>query len=214
MEATRTFAPRLGNIGIAGVAAFVAVCATVQFLRADLDWQRATLSFYLLGEYGTWVQVAYFALAATLVSLGVGFHRALQPHARSAAPLLLFALAALALCITAVADSNLPQRAESLEGFVHGTAAQTAFLCVTTAMLLQSWRLRGDTDWRGRFALAFMLALACFIAMWVHALWRDAPRGLTQKAVIVLIAIWLGMAAIWLRRQERPAVDAAAGLPG
>jgi hypothetical protein len=190
----------MGNFGIVGVGAFVAACTAAQFLRADLDWQRTPLSFYLLGEYGPWVQAGYFALAIALVSLGLGFYRVLQPVARSAAPLLLFTIAALGLCVTAVMDSNLPGRAESLEGFVHGIAAQAAFLCVTTAMLLQAWRLRADLDWRTRFAPAFTLAAACFIAMWVHALWRDAPRGLTQKVVIVLIVAWLGLAAGWLRR--------------
>ena len=104
---------------------------------------------------------------------------------------------------------GLPQRPPTFEGLIHGLAAQTAFLCVTTAMLLQAWRMRRDPAWRGHFALAFGLAVVCFVAMWVHALWREAPRGLTQKAVIVLNLAWLGWAAVWLRRS-----GAAAGAPG
>lgn len=190
---------RLGNIALGAVALFALVCAAAQVLREDLDWLRAPLSFYLLGEYGIWVKSAYFALGTGLVLLGLGYYRALIPAARSGAPLLLFVSAGLALGVTAVADSDTVPGAYSLEAWIHGFAANTAFLCVTVAMMLQAVRLRGDAVWRHRFTVAFVLAVACFIAMWVHALWRDAPRGLTQKIVIALILAWLWMAAAWLR---------------
>jgi len=205
-------ARQFGAIAMAGIAAFVAICTAAQVWRGDLDWLRAPLSFYLSGERGMLVQAAYFALGAALVLLGVGYYRGLRPAARSSAPLLLFVMGALALCITAVADSNMPDVAPTLEGFIHGMAAQTAFLCVTTAMLLQSWRMRGDAEWRHRFGLAFALAVICFIALWTHALWRDAPRGLTQKVVVVLIAAWLGLAAAWLRRPVTRVTSEASGV--
>ncbi|TWI04586.1 uncharacterized protein DUF998 [Luteimonas cucumeris] len=190
----------LATAALVGLGVFVLAGVAVQFLRADLDWLHAPMSFYLLGPYGVWLQIAYFALAGTLVLLGTGYYRALSLQARSGAPLLLFAVAAVALCVTAIADSNLPRREPTLQGWMHGVAAQTAFLCVTTAMLLQSWRLRGDARWRRRFALAFALAAIAFIAVWVLAFWRDAPRGLAQKTVVALIVGWLALATVWLRR--------------
>jgi hypothetical protein len=33
-------------------------------------------------------------------------------------------------------------------------------------------------------------------------LWRDAPRGLTQKVEIAMILLWLGLAANWLRGDD------------
>lgn len=193
---------RLATGALAGVSVFALMCVVVQFLRPELDWRQAPMSFYLLGPYGIWLQVAYCALGCALVLLAAGYYRALQPQARSGAPVLLFVMAGLALCVTAIADSNLPQREPTLQGWLHGTAAQAAFLCVTTAMLLQSWRMRADAHWRPRFARAFVLAVVAFVAIWVLALWRDAPRGLAQKAVIALIVWWLAMAAGWLRRQS------------
>lgn len=194
---------RFGMAAVAGMLAFVAVCAAVQWLRTDLDWMRAPLSFYLLDRYGHLVQAAYAALAVALVLLGAGYYRALQPAARSAAPLLLFVVGALALCVTAAEHSNLPQRAPTLEGYVHGIAAQTAFLCVSVAMLLQSWRLRADPRWRPRFACAFGYAALCFAALWVQAGWHDVPRGLTQKLLIAVMLGWLLLAAWWLWRGPR-----------
>lgn len=197
---------RLGVAALVGVSLFALVCLAVQFLRTDLDWRRTPLSFYLLDAYGPWVQAAYFALALAMPLLGAGWYMALRPQARSAAPLLLFACGGLALGITAVADSGGPARPSTFEALVHGIAAPAAFLCVTTAMLLQSWRLRGDAHWRHRFAVAFTIATTAFVGLWVHALWRDAPRGLTQKAEIAVILLWLGLGANWLRSgAARPA---------
>lgn len=195
----------LGNAAMIGMLAFIAITAAVQHLRPDLDWRNAPLSFYLLGPHSHWLQAAYAMLAVALVLLGAGYYRALPGSGRSVAAWLLFACAGAGLCVTALAHSNLPDQVPTLQGWVHGTAAQTAFLCVTTAMLLQSWRLRGDPRWRHRFLPAFMLALLCFVAIWVDALWHGMPRGLEQRLVIAAIMSWLLQAAWWLGRNPKPA---------
>lgn len=201
---SRTRVRGLGNVALIGMSLFVAMTVVVQCLRHDLDWQNAPLSFYLLGPYGHWLQAAYVLLAVALVLLGAGYYLALPGSGRSAAAWLLFACAGAGLCVTALAHSNLPDRAPTLEGWVHGTAAQAAFLCVTTAMLLQSWRLRTAPRWRHHFLAAFMLALLCFAAIWVDALWHGMPRGLEQRLAIALIMCWLLQAAWWLRRISEP----------
>lgn len=198
---------QLGTVASVGIGCFVLVAVAVQFLRTDLDWRHAPLSFYLLSDYGATLQVAYFSLALALAALGAGYYGALQRQARSAAPVLLFVVAAVALCVTAIEPSNLPQRAPTLDGFVHGVAASTAFLCVTVAMLLQSWRLRGDPRWRSRFVFGFGYAALCFAALWLQVAWRDVPRGLTQKVLIALIIGWLWLAARWLQREPDGQVE-------
>jgi hypothetical protein len=192
----------LGTIALGGIWIFIAAAVAVQCLRHDLHWQDAPLSFYLLDAWGHWLQAAYVALAIALVAMAVGYYLALPDRRRSAAPALLFVCAGVSLCVTALAHSNVPARAPSLEGFVHGVAAQTAFLCVTVAMLLQSSWLRTAPYWRARFPAAFALALACFAAIWVDALWHGMPRGLEQRLVIALILAWLLLASGWLRRHR------------
>lgn len=200
MENNRQF----GYASGAGIAAFALVCGLAQVLRTDLDWLRAPLSFYLVGAHAIWVRCAYFGLATALVALGIGYYRALSPHARSAAPLLLFACGGVALTVTALAETNRPLLPPTFAGFVHGVAAQAAFLCITTAMLLQSWRLRADPLWRSRSAPAFTLAVFCFLGLWVQVYWREAPRGLTQKLLILAILSWLGLAAYGLTHRGLP----------
>lgn len=180
---------------------FSLTAMAVECLRADLHWQDAPLSLYLLGPWGHWLQAAYVVLALALIVLGAGYYLGRRGQRRSAAPWFLFSCAGVGLCVTALAHSNLAGSPPTLQGFVHGVAAQAAFLCVTVAMLLQSYWLRMDPHWHFRACWLLGLAGLCFVAIWVDALWRGMPRGLEQRLVIVLILTWLTLAAGWLVRR-------------
>lgn len=186
---------------------FLGVAVALQVLRADLQWQQATLSQYLHGPGGLVLRTVYVLLAAAVMALAAGLYAQAPPRARSGAPVLLFGGAALGLCGVAIGDSYLPQCAPLLAPLVHGLSAQTAFLCATTAMLLQSAWLRGQAAWKGRAGPLLLLAVLAFAALWLHVLWRAPPRGLTQKLAIVLILAWLLPVAY---RVWRPAPAAAA----
>lgn len=80
---------------------------------------------------------------------------------------------------------------------------QGAFLFATTAIVLQALRFRRDPAWRQHVRWLLPWAVACFAAIWVLALWRDAPRGLAQKTVIAMIVGWLAAVAAFLRLQVR-----------
>lgn len=195
--------PVLGAIALTGVATFAAACGATQLLRTDYNVLGTPLSFYVLGPYGGAVEAGYFALAAGLVAFGIGWYRALARDARSAAPLLLFVLGAIALAVTAVESTDVPGRPPTLHGFLHIVAAGATFICVTVAMLLQSWRLRHDPHWRPRFRSAFTLAAITFAALWIYALVKPIPRGLAEKVVVALILAWLWRAAWWLARGRK-----------
>jgi hypothetical protein len=191
---------RLGSLALTGVLSFITTCSAAQFARHDLNWLRAPLSSYLRGDYGWGVKAAYFGLSAALVLLAIGYYQALSRAARSGAPALLFVMAAIALVVTALANSGSLSGPRWLESFIHNVAAAAAFVCVTTAMLLQSWRFRADERWRQRFAVAFGLAVVSFGSLWWHVFLVESSRGLTQKTVIALIVGWLALAAWWLRQ--------------
>lgn len=188
---------------------FLATGIAAQCLRPDLDWMQVPNSFYLIGPWGGMVRAGYYAMALALVLFGTSAYAALAPAARSAAPLLLFVVGGAALALTALATTDTWNRPPTLHGYVHGVAAQSAFLCTATAMLLQAWRLRGDTRWRRWFRPAFAYAAFCFTLLWVQAFWRTVPRGLSQKVLILLMLGWL-IAAAWrlLRGPGRDGVRA------
>lgn len=189
----------LGVVALISFLFISVVCLLVQFLRTDLDWVTVSMSIYVKGPFGWWVQASFFAPAPGIVALGAGWHRALDRRARSVIPLILFVIAAAALCVTAhyIADST--RWPVTLHGKVHQWAAFATFLCVTTAALLQSLRFRLDPHWRAHFIEATTIASVCVVYFWIYAL-SPIPRGLGEKVVIALVLLWLWRAAWWLVR--------------
>lgn len=201
LDIPHRFRPAIaGAVAVLGLEFFLAVAALMQYLRPDQDWVSAPLSFYLLGPHSGWLVAAYFALAASIFLVGWGFYTDLAPSGRSRAILGLFGLAAVGVCTVAVAHTDLPGAAElTPEGRLHDTAAIVAFVAAAIGMLLQAWWLRYDARWRERHRPALLLAALAFTALCVYALVPWLPRGATQKFVILLIVLWLLMAARWLQ---------------
>lgn len=186
---------------VAAVAFFVLTAGTLQFTRTDLDPIAMPLSAYLRGPGGFWLRDAYYLMAASLAVFAFAGYRATTPALRSALASALFIIAALALPIVAytVLFENTPQ--ENLARLVHGLAAQTTFLCLVMGMLLWSSRWQRLESTRARRA-GVVLAWLAFVQMWVLALWKSLPPGLTQKLLIVLILLWLGWVAGQLWREQ------------
>jgi hypothetical protein len=201
----------MGGAALLCGVGFLITAMALQFLRVDLDWQRATLSRYLLGPYGLWLRVMYCVLALAIVVLAIGLYANLERRARSAAPLLLLVAGALALSTVSVGDSWLPESAPDLHRFVHGFAASSAFLLVCTGMLLQAWRFRSDTYWSRYFPLAFGWASVCFAVLWLHVLWPPASGAVVQKVLILMIVAALSASAarLWLRGSRKLPQSAA-----
>ncbi len=192
---------------IVAVLVFAMVAIALQFVRDDLDWLRATLSLYLHGPHAVWLRAAYCLLAVAIAGFAVMLYRQAQGRARRGLPAALFAVAGLGLAAVAIGDSVLPQRAPLLAPLLHGLAAQTAFLCVTVAMLLQAWCFAHDARWQRVQPLAWWWAWLAFAGLWLHVLWRDSPRGLGQKLVIAAVLGWLllvALASCWRSRKETP----------
>ncbi|WP_201313185.1 DUF998 domain-containing protein [Dyella sp. EPa41] len=186
----------------AAVAVFALTAGALQFTRADLDPVAMPLSTYLRGPGGYWLRGAYYLMAASLAAFAFAGYRAAAHTSRSALASALFIIAALALPVVAytVLFENTAQ--ENLARLVHGLAAQATFLCLVMGMLLWSSRWQRQEGTRTRRA-GLVLAWLAFVQMWVLALWRGLPPGLTQKLLIVLILLWLGWAAWQLWRGQR-----------
>ena len=189
----------LGVVALIGIAFITVTCLLVQFLRTDLNWISTSMSIYVTGPYGTWVRASFYAPAPGIAALGIGWYRALDRRARSVLPMILFITSAIALCILASFTADPTRWPVTLHGNIHQWAAFATFLCITTAALLQSLRLRLDPGRRVHFIEATAIASVCVVYFWIYAL-SPIPRGLGEKAVIALVLAWLWRAAWWLLR--------------
>lgn len=199
------------GLALSALVAFVLVAVATQFLRTDLDWVQATLSLYLHGPWGLALRVAYCLLAAAIALLGVALYRCSTGPRRSAAAPLLFVVSALGLATVAIGDSWLPAMAPLIAPFIHGLAANTAFLCASTGALLQAWYLRREPGWQALAGWLWGGAWLAFVLLWLHVLWRGPPRGAGQKLVIAVLVGWLLCLAwgLWRRSQQPAAVHVA-----
>ncbi|MEG2804649.1 DUF998 domain-containing protein [Stenotrophomonas sp.] len=197
-----------GAIALVAIVALLVFSATAlwtQWARPDLDWVQATLSLYLHGPWGLALRSAYCVLALAIMLLAWSLHAGSRSPRRSSAAPLLFCVAGSGLMGVAIGDSWLPGYAPLLAPLVHGVSANTAFLCVSVAMLLQSWYLRADPPWSRWAGLAWGWAWLCFVLLWLHVLWRGPPRGAGQKLVIAAVVLWLLAVAVHAWRQSRRA---------
>lgn len=190
-------------LALCALLLFVATALWTQWARHDLDWVHATLSLYLHGPWGLALRMAYCVLAVAILLVAWALHASSRSPRRSAAAPLLFCVAGLGLMGVAIGDSWLPAWTPLLAPLVHAVAANTAFLCASVAMLLQSWYLRADPRWSRWAGLAWWWAWACFVLLWLHVLWRGPPRGAGQKLVIAAVVAWLLAVALQLWRQSR-----------
>lgn len=190
--------PWLGRLALVGVLYFFLVSALVQFLRPDYSVMGTPLSFYLLGPYGGWLHGAFYVLAAAILLLAIGCYIGSEPQARTAATLVLFALGAAGVAVTAIFPTDTTATL-TRHGAIHVIAAAVAFLATSAAMLIQSWRFRRDPRWRRRFRNAMELAVFEFIVLWYYALMHYPARGFMEKLTIGLILLWLALIAWWLQ---------------
>jgi Protein of unknown function (DUF998) len=186
-----------GGFALAGVLFYFLVAAIVQFLRPDYSFMGTPLSFYLLGPYSGWLQVAFFGLAIAIVLLAIGCYMGSSPHTRSAATLVLFILGAAGVVVTALASTDTSDTL-TVHGSIHLLAAAVAFIATSFGMLVQSWRFRLDPAWRDRFRFAMNLATFECLVLLIYALAHIPVSGLMEKITIALILLWLGMVAAWL----------------
>ena len=179
------------------VIAFALTAGVLQVTRTDLDPVAMPLSAYLRGADGAWLRGAYYLMASALACLAWSSYRATRADLRSGLASALFFIAALALPIVARTVLYEHTPGEDLARLIHGEAAQATFLCLVVAMLVLSTRWLRDARMRSGRYLGVALAWLSFVQMWVLALWKGLPPGLTQKALIVLILLWLA----WVVRQ-------------
>ncbi len=192
----------LAAVTLTADAVFALVCGAAQFWRSDLDPLVMPLSAYLTGPGADYVRLAYYVMAAGLLSLAIAGFLATPARNRSALAAILLGVAAVALPPVALTALFEHTDYQQLAHLLHNMAAEITFLCLCFAMPLLSMRWhrapRVSSSWAGA-----VLAWAAFAWLWVYVIYHGLPSGSMQKILIVMILAWLGWAAWQLLRARR-----------
>jgi hypothetical protein len=207
-------ARRLASLGVAGVAACLALFAWLHLTPPSsvLDWRTRTISHYALLDNGWAFDAATLLLAAGSAAVLVALVRARMIRATSGAAVAL-GLWVAGLVGVVLFDKHDWSVGPSLSGDIHRVASLLAFLSLPAAALLAGlpW-LRRPPAWIAAWVvvLAGVASLLCFSPIlwallsepWTGVRWWQAiPLGAVERLLgavevgtVLLMAWWAATA--------------------
>jgi len=180
----------------AALALFAVAAVSVQFLRPDLNPWQATISQYLSGPWGAFLDAAYYTLGAGLMGLGAVLATLTAGLRRWTLGSRLLGIAGMAVVIVAIFRPGPESQAPGM--LIHKSAAVIAFVTVAWAVLWHGLRFR-RMAWYRRYARpAIALGASSLAAQAMFAIYESWPgtpgHGFAEKLLVALC--WLGVCCL------------------
>jgi hypothetical protein len=193
----------LGAVGVAGPAAFGAVCVAMHYLQPELTPSDHFMSEYVLGDVGLLMNAAFMALAVGVAALALGLRRSLAPGRRVRLAVGLMGAGAVGFAASGVfntdsTDAVLGGQDPSWHSMLHDVAGMIAFLGVIVGAFVLRGVFARDPRWRplAPFALFFGLLLTGLLALMLAS--PSSSVGVAQRPFVALLLLWLGTLGCWL----------------
>ena len=199
---------RLATACLLSCLLFLLTAGWLQWLRADLDLLRDTLSFYLHGPGGVWLCLVYVVLGVMMAGMGYVLQRAAPaPSTSGALVMACLGLAGIGLAAVAIGDRLSPPLQLSRPGWFHYSAAYVAFACALVALPLQTLRFAVSHRWRGWAVPLGICTALCWLLAVIHIGRLDwLPRGGGQKLLIATLVCSMVVISLAVLRHARPAL--------
>ena len=198
---TATHRRFLGLVILALSAYWLVVVAAMHVLEPEFAPLEATLSFYVLGSYGSWMTTTFFAAGAAGLGIAYGLWSSLPRGARSTVAFACSVVGGLAVIILGLFPTDGLRPPQTLASNVHDIAGLTRAVASPTAALLFSLAFRGHRDWQSKAATGLVLALLTYVlhAMVVFGLAFPSVfpfPGLAQRLSAAVQTAWSVMAVV------------------
>ena len=179
-----TIVARCRRIVFVCVAYFAIVIAVLHALHPDLDPRFHPMSAYLLGDYGSLMLTAFFALGLAPLALAIALREAAQSSWSARVGFGLLIVTGVFVWLAGV-FKHFP---------LHFVASVVAFPGMTMAALRVGWSVRRTGPRRGaaRVPLAIALAMLTLLVLLVAEV---GLPGLEQRAFIGSFLAWLAVVA-------------------
>jgi hypothetical protein len=193
---------RLAALAIVGVLAYIAIDAFLAFARPDVNLVHDPESDYGHGAW-SWLMDANFVLRGALSLAIVAALGRVWPSRRSRWPLVAIGVWAVASALLAFFADDLAGGPVTTHGKVHVLLALIAFVAATAGSIGAGWTIWRAATWRvlGAALLAIGGATAVALVLTGRSVGRAfADGGLEERIFLGLVLLWIGVAAVGVRR--------------
>ena len=192
----------LATIAIGLFAYFVAALLLLHVLKPDYTVVDHMISDYAVGRFGWIMTTAFTSLAIGCLLLAIGMLREGPPSwlGRLGAVLLLVVFAGLV--VTAIFPTDLEIAPSTPTGDIHALSFFVNIVAILLSAVSFGLSYDGDEYWRRRRAFGLGLSALLIVAFLAQffTLHRGAPYGLTNRAFVAILMIWLISTSLWLRQ--------------
>ncbi len=204
--------PVLGRLSLNGLLALAGIAGPFILLVANLVAAQSALSYSPLRDSISslawarmgWVQTLGFVAVGLLVEVfTAGLFLGMRGMRGVELGIVLLACFGFGLLLVGAFHTNIPGVLPTIDGTIHGIAANTVFLLLPLASLIIAPSLKKNSYWRPLFTYSVAAALFALIWIAIYRLWLPAELswfGLYEWVLVVDEVIWVEVTAIWLLR--------------
>ena len=190
----------LAFLTIVGIAGYLLNLAALHFLRTDVNPMVEPVSNYAVGAYGFLSTAANIGSGLAALALTLGLYLSIASPARSRVGLFLLGLFGVSELLAAIFPIDVGAQATTI-GTIHNIVGNIAFFGFLAAVILLSWSMGKDEQWRSlrRPALALALVVLGMAVLTIVGANIGIGFGVGQRLFNVTSMGWMLLVALRLR---------------
>ena len=190
----------LAFLTIVGIAGYLLNLAALHFLRTDVNPVVEPVSNYAVGAYGFLSTAANIGGGLGALALTLGLYLSIAPPGRSRVGLFLLGLFGVSELLAAIFPIDVGAQATTI-GTIHNIVGNISFFGFLAAVILLSWSMGKDEQWRSirRPALALALVVLGMAVLTIVGANIGIGFGVGQRLFNVTSMGWMLLVALRLR---------------
>jgi hypothetical protein len=197
----------LAFLTIVGIAGYLLNLAALHFLRTDVNPMVEPVSNYAVGAYGFLSTAANIGSGSAALALTFGLYLSIASPGRSRVGLFLLGLFGVSELLAAIFPIDVGAQATTI-GTIHNIVGNIAFFGFLAAVILLSWSMGKDEQWRSirRPALALALVVLGMAVLTIVGANIGIGFGVGQRLFNVTSMGWMLLVALRLRSMAQGAL--------
>ena len=197
----------LALLTIVGIADYLLNIAALHFLRTDVNPIVEPVSNYAVGAYGFLSTAANIGSGLAALALTLGLYLSIASPGRSRVGLFLLGLFGVSELLAAIFPIDVGAQATTI-GTIHNIVGNIAFFGFLAAVILLSWSMGKDEQWRSirRPALALALVVLGMAVLTIVGANIGIGFGVGQRLFNVTSMGWMLLVALRLRSMAQGAL--------